>query len=36
MDAKDRFKTLTPGKLTGLRQFTDAAGRFKVLAAGAY
>lgn len=31
-ELKDRFKTLTPGKLMGLRQITDAAGRFKVLA----
>lgn len=29
---KDHFIHLTPGKLTGLRQITDDAGRFKVLA----
>lgn len=29
---KDHFSNLTPGKLSGLRQVTDAAGRFKVLA----
>lgn len=32
MDAKNHFRTLTPGKLAGLRQITDAEGRFKVLA----
>ena len=29
---KDHFLNLTPGKLTGLQQVTDEAGRFKVLA----
>ncbi len=29
---KDHFRTLTPGKLMGLRQITDPTGRFKVLA----
>lgn len=31
-DPKNFFVTLTPGKLTGLRQITDAGGRFKVFA----
>jgi tagatose 1,6-diphosphate aldolase len=29
---KDHFLKLSPGKLTGLRQITDASGKFKVLA----
>ena len=31
-DMREHFRTLSPGKLTGLRGITDAAGRFKVLA----
>src|SRR5262245_10524245 len=29
---KDHFRNLTPGKLIGLKQITDANGRFKVFA----
>src|SRR5262249_30063419 len=29
---KDHFRALTPGKLMGLRQITDAQGRFRVFA----
>jgi tagatose-1,6-bisphosphate aldolase len=29
---KDHFRNLTPGKLIGLRQITDANGKFKVFA----
>jgi tagatose 1,6-diphosphate aldolase len=32
VDCRTHFLSIGPGKLTGLRQITDAAGRFKVLA----
>src|SRR3954468_18781982 len=31
-DIKTHFRTMTPGKLIGLKQITDAAGKFKVFA----
>lgn len=32
LNPKEHYRTLTPGKLMGLRQITDARGKFKVLA----
>src|SRR5947209_3492193 len=31
-NSRDHFRTLSPGKLMGLRQITDANGKFKVFA----